>query len=102
MAKRADINYLAQKAKAYVRRRDELDFAFSDEANREMREYNFAMRMIRQELLIKHAELALKGAYLESEDRIAVPESRGNSGARKASRAIGAECKKARANSRRR
>ncbi len=55
----ADIDELQRKAKYYVANRDSKAIAFSPEANREMRKYNFAMKISRHELLMRNIELAL-------------------------------------------
>lgn len=58
-AREADILELQRKAKRYVKRRKDSDFAFSKKANAEMKLYNFTMKVSRQELLYRHCELIL-------------------------------------------
>lgn len=58
-ASTADIEALARKAQDYVRRRKDTAYAFSEQANKEMAEYNFAMKMSREELLMRYIDLEL-------------------------------------------
>lgn len=58
-ASEADIAALARKAKDYVARRHDTDYAFSEQANKEMALYNFAMKMNREEILMRYIDLEL-------------------------------------------
>lgn len=73
VAESADIKELSSKAKQYVKWRHNQDFAFSEQANKEMREYNFSMRMSRQELLTKYMEIALSESFDKND--LAIGES---------------------------
>ncbi len=69
-AQTADIKELSFKAKAYVKWRDDQDFAFSKTANKEMRIYNYSMRMSREELLKEYVGLVLAENYEKNSLRI--------------------------------
>lgn len=58
-ATEADIAALERKAKDYVARRKDTAYAFSEQANKEMAEYNFSMKMSREELLMRYIDLEL-------------------------------------------
>lgn len=58
-ATEADIAALERKAKNYVARRKNTAYAFSEQANKEMAEYNFSMKMSREELLMRYIDLEL-------------------------------------------
>lgn len=58
-ARAADIERLAKKAKRYVENRRDRDLAFSADANREMRLYNFSMKMSRAKLLQNEIRLSM-------------------------------------------
>ena len=61
----ADIRALERKAAQYVKNRD-----LSQIANREMRLYNYSMRMSRHELLRRHYELELDQSFIKIEGLI--------------------------------
>lgn len=63
LAKDADIEALARKAKVYVKNKD-----FSDLANDEMRLYNFSMKMSRHDLLLRQMDLELIKAFSTNEN----------------------------------
>lgn len=63
LAKEADIEELARKAKVYVKNKD-----FSDLANDEMRLYNFSMKMSRHDLLLRNMDLELIKAFSDNEN----------------------------------
>lgn len=65
-----DIRELEAKAKEYVKRRQDLGFAFSEEAMKEMRRYNFGMKMNRLELLQHNLALALGMGTVDVEEII--------------------------------
>lgn len=65
-----DIRALEAKAKEYVKRRQDLGFAFSEEAMKEMRRYNFGMKMNRLELLQHNLALALGMGTVDVEEII--------------------------------
>lgn len=58
-ATEADIAALERKAKNYVARRKDTAYAFSEQANKQMAEYNFSMKMSREELLMRYIDLEL-------------------------------------------
>ena len=64
-ASTADVKALAQRAKDYVKARwsGDLETPFTAEATREMRTYNFSLRMSRYELLLQNMDLALSEGY---------------------------------------
>lgn len=65
-----DIRELEAKAKEYVKRRKDLGFAFSEEAMKEMRRYNFGMKMNRLELLQHNLALDLGMGTVDVEEII--------------------------------
>lgn len=65
-ASSADINHLSERAELYVKERRNIDVAFSPTANRQMREYNYSMRMSRMELLTRQIEVESGIAHAKS------------------------------------
>lgn len=62
----ADIEELSKRAEVYVKERGNIQVAFSPTANREMREYNYSMRMSRLELLTRQMEVESGIAHAKS------------------------------------
>ena len=59
VAATADIKYLSERAKEYVANRHDKDFAFSMDANAEMRLYNLSMKVSRAEIALRSMDLVL-------------------------------------------
>ena len=55
----ADIKYLSERAKEYVANRHDKEFAFSMDANAEMRLYNLSMKVTRAEIALRSMDLVL-------------------------------------------